>query len=282
MRVPARNATPEYCRVDSSTRRSAQTIRSGASEFATRSCQHESRRHVVSFSTLLHGQLQRQSHPTRDIQIGDNVIAAGANVSAETKADFFFVDYRYSFLKSNEWELAGPFGVYGGTFKTSVTGKINVGGGATVSSSASTALSLPLLGVPGDWYITPRSKASSTLAVLEGRCQRQQVRLRWRIQLEREQRAALPHGQVLNARRREPLVDPTGLSNSRPSTSSLASPLPRVCASTVAPLASRLLRQIGEPCKPVTGTCPSPPQRARNVRADAIVEALKQTVSRLA
>lgn len=100
----------------------------------------------------------------RDIVIGDHTIPLGFNVTAETEDQFLLLDYRYSFHKSDKFEVAGMFGIYGGNFKfdTVATGS-DASGSRSISSSSSTTVPLPLIGVSGDWYIEPRWKASSSL-----------------------------------------------------------------------------------------------------------------------
>jgi hypothetical protein len=107
----------------------------------------------------------RQS--TRDITVGGQVIPAGFNVSAETKDQFLVADYRYSFMKSSELELAGLVGLYGGWFDFNVSGAGTRPGAAapvTIGTSSSTTVPLPIVGASVDWYIQPRWKVSSMLA----------------------------------------------------------------------------------------------------------------------
>ena len=102
---------------------------------------------------------------TRDITINDQTIPAGSTVSTEAKTDYLFFDYRYSFYKSDAWEVAGVLGLYGGKFDFTVAGPGLVGG--TVSES--TTVPLPLIGVSADWYIQPRWKVSSILSGMQAK-----------------------------------------------------------------------------------------------------------------
>lgn len=107
----------------------------------------------------------RQS--TRDITVGGQVIPAGFTVGAETKDQFLVADYRYSFMKTSDLEIAGLLGLYGGWFDFSVTGSGTRSGATspvTISTSASTTVPLPIIGASADWYIQPRWKVSSALA----------------------------------------------------------------------------------------------------------------------
>ena len=98
------------------------------------------------------------------ITIGDNVYPNGATVSATVKDGFLIADYRYSFVKTDDLELAGVIGVYGDRFKYDVSAT-GASGGATRSSStsASTTVPLPLIGASLDWYINPRWKISGNV-----------------------------------------------------------------------------------------------------------------------
>jgi hypothetical protein len=91
------------------------------------------------------------------ITIGDNVYPLGATVSATAKTDFLLGDYRYSFVKTDAFELAGLVGIYGGQFKFDMNASGNAGNaGATSSTNASTYVPLPLIGGSVDWYVNPR------------------------------------------------------------------------------------------------------------------------------
>jgi hypothetical protein len=110
---------------------------------------------VVYFSTKRSGSRNYSS----EITIGDEVFPIGATVSAEAKADFLLADYRYSFIKSSDVELAGLIGFYGANFKYD----INAVGNETpsprsVNRNVSTTVPLPLIGASVDWYVNPRWK----------------------------------------------------------------------------------------------------------------------------
>ena len=66
----------------------------------------------------------------RDITWGDNVYKAGFDINAQAKDEFLFLDYRYSFLKSDALEFAGVLGLYGGRFNFDLNGTVSVAGGA--------------------------------------------------------------------------------------------------------------------------------------------------------
>ena len=99
----------------------------------------------------------------RSITIGDNVYPTGATVSAAIKDGVLIADYRYSFVKTDDLELAGLIGVYRDRFKynVNVTGN-SVDDPRSSNSSASTTLPLPLIGASFDWYINPRWRSPAT------------------------------------------------------------------------------------------------------------------------
>jgi len=109
----------------------------------------------------------------RDITWGDNVYKAGFDINAQAKDEFLFLDYRYSFHKSEALEFAGVLGLYGGRFNFDLNGTVSVSSGGsattTASSSSSTTVPLPLIGVSLDWYIQPRWKATTMLSGMQAK-----------------------------------------------------------------------------------------------------------------
>ncbi len=94
-----------------------------------------------------------------DINIGGTDFPVGANVNIRNKYDWGAIDYRYSFSQSPEAEYAVLGGFYGGkiTFDVNAVGTIGSSGATTTyNKSVSTAVPLPLLGLTGDWYLTPQ------------------------------------------------------------------------------------------------------------------------------
>jgi len=99
-----------------------------------------------------------------EITIGDDVFPIGATVSAEAKSEFLLADYRYSFMKTDQVELAGVLGFYGGHFKFDVSATGNeTPTPRTASRNVSTTVPLPLIGATVDWYINPRWKVSGLI-----------------------------------------------------------------------------------------------------------------------
>ena len=96
---------------------------------------------------------------TDSITIGDNTYPLGATVNAESKYRFLLADYRYSFMKTDELELAGAVGFYGAHFDFNFNATGTQGGNVrTTSTSASTPVPLPVIGVTADWYVNQRFK----------------------------------------------------------------------------------------------------------------------------
>ncbi len=99
-----------------------------------------------------------------EITIGDEVFPIGATVSAEAKSEFLLADYRYSFMKTDQIELAGLLGFYGGHFKFNVNATGNeTPTPRTANRNVSTTVPLPLIGATVDWYINPRWKIAGAI-----------------------------------------------------------------------------------------------------------------------
>jgi hypothetical protein len=93
---------------------------------------------------------------TTEIDIGGTTFPAGATVSARAKDDLLIGDYRYSFVKDPQLELAGVLGFYGGRFAYDINASGTAGNvQGSSSKSVSTTLPLPLLGVSLDWHPSP-------------------------------------------------------------------------------------------------------------------------------
>jgi hypothetical protein len=100
-----------------------------------------------------------------DVIIGDTTIPAGASLTPEVSNDFFFVNYRYSFVKKEKVEIAALLGLYGSNWNFDITATGFPGQPTrTFSQDASTTLPLPVVGASLDWYITPRWTATTSLS----------------------------------------------------------------------------------------------------------------------
>jgi len=108
---------------------------------------------------------QRSGGRTLDseITIRDQVFPIGATISTEAKDHFLLADYRYSFIKNDDLEVAGLLGFYGGQFKFHVRAETNRSED-TVDTTASSTVPLPLIGATVDWYVNPRWKIAGSLA----------------------------------------------------------------------------------------------------------------------
>jgi hypothetical protein len=121
-------------------------------------------RHRIDFQYFSAKRSGTQTY-SNEITIRDNVYPIGATVSVEAKDNFLLADYRYSFVKTDEVELAGLLGFYGGQFKFNVnaTGNDLLHNSGTLNTSTSTTVPLPLIGASVDWYINPRWKVSAAV-----------------------------------------------------------------------------------------------------------------------
>lgn len=136
------------------------------SSFAVSADWRFARKHRVS--ALWYGTKRSNTYTlANDVIVDDIVIPAGASLSPEIKNDFFFVNYRYSFIKNDNVEIAGLLGLYGANFRFDITA-VGVPGqpAQTFNRNASTTLPLPLIGASLDWYIMPRWNAAISLSGL--------------------------------------------------------------------------------------------------------------------
>jgi hypothetical protein len=107
-------------------------------------------RHRVDFN-YFESKRSGERRYENEVTIGDTTFPVGATVGIQAKDQFFFADYRYSFMQDPEFELAGLFGIYGGKFTFDINAVANAGTN-TYNKSVSTGLPLPLFGITADWY----------------------------------------------------------------------------------------------------------------------------------
>ncbi|MEO8507712.1 MAG: hypothetical protein ABI593_08790 [Betaproteobacteria bacterium] len=101
----------------------------------------------------------------RAITIDGTVIPVNFALGVDAKDAFLLADYRFSFVKTPEVEVAGALGFYGGQFKYNLNATgIRDGQTVEIGKTASTTVPLPLIGVTLDWYINPRWKLSGNVA----------------------------------------------------------------------------------------------------------------------
>lgn len=127
------------------------------------------RKHRVSL--LWYGTKRTNTYTLpNDVEIGDTLIPAGASLTPEVKNDFFFVNYRYSFVKKEKVEIAALLGLYGSNWRFDITANAFPGQpGRTFSRDASTTLPLPVIGASLDWYITPAWTVTTSLSGMKAK-----------------------------------------------------------------------------------------------------------------
>ena len=116
--------------------------------------------------TLLYAPISRAAERTtvNDIEVGGDIIRAGAFVGVETKTHVFDIEYLYSFYKRPKLELAVSAGIYWMNTNTQLTaaGQVRVEGSdqdefrSDFNESQRFIAPLPLIGVSGSYAITPR------------------------------------------------------------------------------------------------------------------------------
>ena len=91
----------------------------------------------------------------KDIQIGDEIYPAGANLNSEFKLNLLPITYSYSFIRTEQQELAGTIGLQWQRIQLKVDGSASVGGSdldTTVDAKAD--LPLPLFGLRWDYNLS--------------------------------------------------------------------------------------------------------------------------------
>lgn len=116
--------------------------------------------------TLLYAPIRRTTERTivNDIEVGGDIIRAGASVGVSTNTHVFDIEYLYSFYKRPNLELAVSAGIYWMNTNTEVTaaGLVRVEGSdqdelrADFQESQRFVAPLPLIGVSASYAINPR------------------------------------------------------------------------------------------------------------------------------
>ncbi|MBW1818802.1 MAG: hypothetical protein JRJ60_16810 [Deltaproteobacteria bacterium] len=91
------------------------------------------------------------------IQIGDEIFPVGAGINSEFDFNIIPVNYAYSFMKREKFELAGTVGLHWFNMTFKVKGNASLGTedlDAEVKAKADAPL--PLLGLKFDYFFTPR------------------------------------------------------------------------------------------------------------------------------
>jgi hypothetical protein len=118
-------------------------------------------RHRISASYF---QSKRDATATaeRDLTIGDNVYPVGATLTTQLKLEVIPIDYSYSFIKNEKYELAGTLGLHWSSIRYEVRGSGSVGGRpVNPETDAKADGPLPLLGAQFDYHFNRRWTASA-------------------------------------------------------------------------------------------------------------------------
>jgi hypothetical protein len=94
----------------------------------------------------------------RELEIGDSVYPAEADVSAGIRTSIAELAYEYVFLKRDHHEVSASVGVHAVEFKFGVAGRASIAGqtGQFREESAVAEAPLPVVGLRGLWEFAPR------------------------------------------------------------------------------------------------------------------------------
>jgi hypothetical protein len=84
------------------------------------------------------------------IDWGDATFPPSASVTGETSFSILEIAYEYSFLRRENFELAGSFGVHNARFEAKLSSNLN---NAQISDKAEFDAPLPVFGVRGLWHV---------------------------------------------------------------------------------------------------------------------------------
>jgi hypothetical protein len=111
-------------------------------------------RHRVGFNVSTF-KLNGTRTATREITIGDEVFPVGATLTSELKIQVIPVTYSYSFIKSDQNELAATLGVHWSAVKFNATGSASNGTqDANADVTAKVNAPLPLIGLRYDHHFS--------------------------------------------------------------------------------------------------------------------------------
>jgi len=93
-----------------------------------------------------------------DIEIGDTIFNAGSGVYSELNLGFYTIDYMYSFVQGEKWEISGILGAYWVDVEFSAAAYLQVNGEPVLDAYESTDFNgpLPHLGLVFEYYISPK------------------------------------------------------------------------------------------------------------------------------
>jgi hypothetical protein len=98
----------------------------------------------------------------KDIEFGETLIEAGANVGYNFDVDYIGATYRYNFFNERNWNAGLSGGLRGVFIKTSLDGQLN---DQSFQEKATFNAPAILFGVHGSAYLTPRLLARYSLEV---------------------------------------------------------------------------------------------------------------------
>jgi len=105
---------------------------------------------------------------TRQIQIGDEIYPVGATLNSEFKINIIPITYSYSFIKSDQNELAATLGVHWSSIKFKANGSASSPvGDANADVTAKVDAPLPLIGLRYDHHFSQRWSAGLHGAVFK-------------------------------------------------------------------------------------------------------------------
>ena len=121
---------------------------------------------------------QRSVSFNQQVMIGDDTLIPPATLTADSRNRFLLVDYRYSFVKNKDVELAGMIGAYINRFTVDLEGTANVqnnvNGQITTTTRAvayrpGVTVPMPLIGGSIDWFAAPRFTVGASLSGLKAK-----------------------------------------------------------------------------------------------------------------
>jgi hypothetical protein len=121
---------------------------------------------------------QRSVSFDQTVTIGDDTLVPPTTLDSDARNRFLLADYRYSFVKNKDVELAGLLGAYVNKFTIDLSGSAtvqnNVNGTITnttrsVEYNPGVTVPMPLIGASIDWFVTPRFTLGGSLSGLKAK-----------------------------------------------------------------------------------------------------------------
>lgn len=104
-----------------------------------------------------------------DLEIGDEIFPAGAEVKTELVTGIYRFNYWWNFIAKRDWEVGVGLGVYWMRIKAGFAGRVTAGAvefDESVEETVRVNFPPPLLGLRGAWAITPRLRLTGSAEVL--------------------------------------------------------------------------------------------------------------------